>query len=181
MQRQHPQSVVTLWSYDEHRLGLLPIRRKSWSKRGVKIVMPVEQRYQWLYLYGFVAPQTGETYWLLMPTVSLALFQVALEEFAKGQGISKDKQAIIVIDGAGFHNPNSITVPPGIHLVFLPPYSPEIQPAERLWQLSDEGVANRHFTSLDDLEEAQVKRCQTLRTMQAAVKGRCNFHWWPTI
>jgi hypothetical protein len=63
----YPTSVVELWAFDEHRIGLLPIVRKVWAKRGSRPVRIVETRYQGLYLYGFVHPQSGRTHCLLLP------------------------------------------------------------------------------------------------------------------
>jgi hypothetical protein len=70
-----------------------------------------------------------------------------------------------------------LAVPDGITLVFLPPYSPELQPAERLWPLVDEPVANKHFATLDDLDAVVAERCRRLDP--AAIKPHTAFHWWP--
>lgn len=170
-----------MWSFDEHRLGLQPILRKVWAPRGKRPVVKVEQRYQWLYLYGFVQPQTGRTFWLLLPSVNIAVFNIALREFAQAVGAGADKRIILVIDGAGWHTSDEVAVPEGIHLIQLPPYSPELQPAEKLWPLSNEGVANRHFTNLDKLEDAQVERCRELLKQPDLISSYTLFSWWPTI
>src|SRR3712207_7635760 len=62
------------------------------------------------------------------------------------------------LDNAGWHGPKGLAVPEGITLVFLPPYSPELQPAERLWPLVDEPVANKHFATLADLDAVVAER-----------------------
>jgi len=85
------------------------------------------------------------------------------------------------MDGAGFHQERSLIFPEAVIPFYLPPYSPELQPAERLWPLSNEAIANTHFTSLDTLETAQLARCNKLREQQEEVKKRCLFGWWPTI
>jgi transposase len=64
---------------------------------------------------------------------------------------------------AGWHSSQMLGVPDGIHLVFLPPYSPELQPCERLWPLTNEAITNRHFKTLDELQEVQAQRCVTLQ------------------
>ena len=68
-------------------------------------------------------------------------------------------------------------MPDGITLVFLPPYSPELQPAERLWPLVDEPVANRHSATLDDLEAVVAERCRRLDATM--IKPHTHFHCWP--
>ena len=67
--------------------------------------------------------------------------------------------------------------PDGIRLVYLPPYSPELQPAEHLWPVLDEPLANRHFATLADLEHVVAQRCRILNGDQ--LKPGTNFHWWP--
>lgn len=156
----------------------MPILRKAWSPVGERPVVPVCRKYEWFYLYGFVRPSTGETFWLILSSVDTVLFEYSLKEFAKHTGAGKDKKIILVLDGAGFH-PEKTKVPEGIVLEFLPAYSPELQPAEKLWPITNEGVCNRVFASLDDMINEQSKRCQELINQKEQVKNRCLFHWWP--
>ena len=164
---------------DEHRIGLRPILRRVWAPRGRRPVAAVQPRYEWTYLYGFVRPATGASYWLLLPTVSGAAFSAALREFAAGVGAGAGRRIVLVLDGAGWHSGAQVAVPEGLHLVFLPPYSPELQPVERLWPLTNEPLANRHFASLAELEAAQAERCLTLRAQPAVLRAQAHFHWWP--
>ncbi len=85
------------------------------------------------------------------------------------------------MDGAGWHTSGEVEVPQGIHLIQLPAYSPELQPAEKLWPLSNEGVANRHFNDLDELEDAQVERCRVLLEQPELSSAYTLFSWWPKI
>jgi hypothetical protein len=164
---------------DEHRVGLKPILRRVWARQGKRPVVPVRPRYQWLWLYSFVRPSTGESRWLILPRVDTAAMSVALTEFAATVGAGADKQVVLVLDRAGWHMSGKVTVPAGLSLAFLPARSPELQPAERLWVLTDEAVANRVFATLDALEEALVARCRTLREQRAAIQRLTCYHWWP--
>lgn len=163
---------------DEHRLGLKPIVRKVWAKRGQRPIAVVEHRYEWLYLYGFVCPSSGQNQWLILPRVNTAWFNQALQEFAEAIGAGQDKQVLLVLDGAGWHRAERVVLPEGIHLEFLPPYSPELQPAEHLWQLSDEPLVNRKFEDLDALEAVLATRCCTLAAMPDMIRQHTLFHWW---
>ncbi|WP_346294159.1 IS630 family transposase [Sphaerothrix gracilis] len=131
--QQYPAATVEVWSFDEHRLGLKPIIRKVWAPVGQRPIAPVEPRYEWTYLYGFVHPSTGQSEWLILPRVNSAWFNQALANFAHEVGAGPHKHILLVIDGAGWHCSQTVVVPEGIHLEVLPPYSPELQPAERLW------------------------------------------------
>lgn len=177
----HPDATITLWAEDEHRLGLLPVTRRVWAKRGQRPPAMVRRRYQWLYVYGFVRPDTGETWWALVPTVHTQAMTTVLAAFAHDLGIDATHRVVLVLDGAGWHRSRELVVPEGIELVFLPASSPELQPAERLWPLVNEPVANRTFADLDALEAVLVDRCQTLRTAQVAIAGLTNYGWWPTV
>lgn len=146
---------------------------------GQRPIAVIEPGYEWTYLYGFVHPATGETEWLILPRVNSAWFNQALATFAQQVGAGPDKQILLVIDGAGWHQSKDVVVPEGIHLEVLPPYSPELQPAERLWRLADEPLANRCFDSLDELEDVLEERCHTLLTLQADIKALTNYYWWP--
>ena len=172
---------MQVWAQDEHRIGLKPILRRLWRKKGQRPIVTVQHRYKWTYLYGFVCPQSGETFWLLLPTVASYLWSAALAEFACALGCGPDKQIVLVIDQAGWHISDEVVVPEGLHLVFLPPYSPELQPSEHLWSLSDEALVNKHFPDLEALMEAQAERCRKLREIPDSVRAQTQFHWWPTI
>lgn len=112
--------------------------RRVWSLRGQRPWATVQHRYQWSYLCAFVHPRSGRTWWLLLPTVSLAALTLALREFAHAVGPGQGKQVLLVLDRAGWHVSPQVQVPAGIHVHFLPPYSPELQPAERLWPFTNE-------------------------------------------
>ena len=170
---------LTLWAQDEHRLGLLPIRRRVWAPKGQRPTAQVERHYEWLYVYGFVRPSTGQSWWCLLPRVTTTAFALALATFARDEGIDAEHRALLVVDQAGWHVSPDLVVPEGLHLAFLPAYSPELQPAERLWGLVDEPIANRAFTTLDDLETVLVDRCRTLETDRNRLKAHTHFHWWP--
>ncbi len=176
----HPQARVELWSSDEHRVGLRPILRRVWAKRGTTVKAMVAPRYQWMYVYAFLHPESGQTSWLLLPTVNVEVFSAALSVFAQEVGAGADKQIILLLDNAGWHRSAKLTVPLGIHLRFLPAYSPEVQPAERLWPLSNEPLVNRVFSCLDELEEVQAERCRWLQDHPQVVHSHTHFHWWPT-
>ena len=180
LEESYPTAKVELWCEDEHRLGLKPIIRKAWSPVGERPIAKAHQRYEWTYLYAFARPKTGEVHWLILPTVNAQVFSLALESFAREVGAGKKKRILLVLDRAGWHTAKKkLRVPEGIHLEFLPSHSPELQPAERLWPLSDEGVANRYFEEIEELEEALVERCVALRERPGVIGSYIRYHWWP--
>ncbi len=147
--------------------------------RGERPIALSRRRYQWLYVYGFVRPTTGEVFWLLLPTVSTEAFQVALDEFARAVGASPRKRVLLVIDGAGWHVARDLRMPDGLRLIFQPAYSPEVQPAERLWPLLNEPLANRPVETMAALEEILVERCRYLTGAREILRAHTHYHWWP--
>ena len=177
LKSEHPEKPVEVWAEDETRLGLLPVHRRVWAKKGVRPTAPVCPAYKWLYGFGFVRPQTGETYWLLMPTVSIEVMNLALAEFARDVNPEAKKQIVLLVDRAGFHTSKAVQVPAGIELFYLPPYSPELQPAERLWPLLREVIANRVLKTLSSLEKVLVNRCQWFSKNWDIVQPHVGFQW----
>ena len=127
------------------------------------------------------SPRRGRPNGSYLPTVRADILSQVLAAFATAVGVGPDKQVVIVLDGAGWHKSATLVVPDGLHLVFLPPYSPELQPAERLWSLSNEPLVNRTFQDLDDLEALQAERCRVLQSQPDLIQARTAFHWWPGI
>lgn len=175
---ERPAARWEVWGQDEARIGLKPILRRVWAPRGQRPVAFHRPRYKWLYVYGFVRPITGETCLLVMPGVSVEEFELALEHFARTRGVGPDLQIVLVLDGAGWHKATRLKVPEGIHLVFQPAYSPQLQPAERLWPLINEHVANRTHHDLDHLWSEVEQRCGWLEAHPEAIRPRTSFYWW---
>jgi hypothetical protein len=153
--------------------------RRVWAPKGQRPTAHVRRKYAWLYVYGFVRPSTGQSWWGLLPTVTSQAFALALATFARDEGIDAQHRAVLVLDQAGWHLAHDLTIPEGIELVFLPAQSPELQPAERLWPLVNEPVANRAFPDLDTLEAVLVERCRRLEADRLRLHAHAHFHWWP--
>jgi transposase len=131
------QATVELWAVDEHRIGLKPILHKVWSVDGQRPLAPVQHRYEWRYLVGFVHSASGRTVFHLATSVSIRLFEAELAAFARQAGVGAEKQIVLALDQAGWHSIQRLRVPDHVHLLFLPPYAPELQPTEHLWPLTD--------------------------------------------
>jgi len=171
--------VIETFATDEHRIGLKPVLRRVWAPRGERPVAIGHHRFEWLYVTAVVSPATGESSWYLSTGVSKQDFEDLLALFAREAGAGRDRVILLVLDNAGWHSPPGLAVPEGIRLVYLPPYSPELQPAETLWVHVDEPVVNRHFDSLADLDAAIARQCVALNADRDRVRRQAGFHWWP--
>ena len=156
-----------------------PILRSVWAPEGERPIALGHHRFKWLYVTAFVGPATGETVWFLSNGVSKALFAGLLDAFAREVGAGPNKRVVLLLDNAGFHTRPNLAVPDGLRLVYLPPYSPELQPAETLWTLVDEPIVNKLVPSLDDLKTTADERCRSLTERRSDISSRTNFSWWP--
>ena len=153
--------------------------RRIWAPRGERPSAPGHHRFEWLYVTAFVSPSTGESFWYLTDNVSKRLFEALLALFAKEAGAGPERIIILVLDNAGWHTQGGLAVPEGIRLLYLPPYTPELQPVETLWVHVDEPIVNRHFETLADLDAVVARQCIALSDDTQRVKSQAGFHWWP--
>lgn len=174
-----PAATVELWAVDEHRIGLKPLLRRMWAPIGQRPVAPVRHRFVWRYVVGFVHPASGRTVFHLASGVNIPLFEAELAAFAQAVGAGPTKQLVLVLDRAGWHTSRKLRVPEHVHLLFLPAYSPELQPAEHLWPLTNAPLVNRHFASIEELEEAQLAHCAALQRQPERIRSTTCFRWWP--
>jgi hypothetical protein len=150
---------MELWATDEHRIGLKPLSRRIWAPIGQRRMAPMQRRYACRFFLGLVHPASCRTLFHLATNVSIPLFEVELAALALHAGAGPAKQLVFVLDRAGWHASQRLRVPNHGHLLFQPPYSADLQPAERLWPLTNTPLINRHCASIEDLEETQVAHC----------------------
>jgi DDE superfamily endonuclease len=158
-------------------LGLKPIARRVWALRGHRPTAHGQTKYQWLYVYGFVHPASGRNLELLLPRADTDWMGAALAEFARWADPEGRKLLVVLVDNAGWHVAKRLAVPANVMLRRLPSCTPELQPAEPLWPLVREAVANRGFADLEAMEGPLVERCRWLIDHPEVVRGAVGFHW----
>jgi transposase len=177
LRRANPGKAVEVWAEDEARLGLKPVTRRVWWPRGRRPASSGRTKYEWLYVYGFARPKTGETFTVFLPRVQVERMGEALAAFAAHADPGGAKVLVLVVDRAGRHTAKRLAVPPNVVLHFLPPCTPELQPVEPYWALVREGVANDTLDRLADLRRVIRRRCRRLASDRATVLGAIGFHW----
>ena len=181
LQQNYPSSILRVWAFDEHRVGLKPTQKRAWFPWWEVPLAPFKWKFEWSWVYGLVEPTTGATEWYIMPRVNHQSLSMVLKDFARTHHIDEEHPAVMVLDNARWHTTSKLETPPGLHLLFLPPYSPELQPAERLWAPLDEPIVNRYFDSIEELEEVLAERCIQLTRQPEYMKSLTHFHWWPDL
>src|SRR5215210_8238829 len=114
LKETHPDAEVQLWAEDETRLGLKPVIRRGWAPIGKRLTARFKRGYKWTYLYGFVRPESGQLFWMILPTVNTEMVSLALGEFAKEVGAGKERRILLVVDKAGWHTGGEVQIPEGI-------------------------------------------------------------------
>ena len=107
------------------------------------------------------------------------MFKLILRDFADTVGADAAKRIVLQLDNAGWHGPENLAVPDGVRLVFQPAHSPELQPAEHLWEFVDEPLVNTYFESLEALDQKVGERCIALTQQSDMIRDSALFHWWP--
>jgi transposase len=162
----YDEDNIRLFSQDESRFGLLPIQRKRITLPGIKPISPVQFEFKSYYLYGAAEPKTGESFFLELPNLNAQCFQIYLDEFSKAYA---DSLNVMLLDRGRFHQAKSLKIPHNVALVFLPPYSPELNPIERLWEAIKAEMANELYPTIQALVErvASILNSYTKETIQS--------------
>lgn len=155
--------TVRLWVLDEHRYGLLPVIRRCWALRGLRVHAPYATRYKWGYLHEAMEVDGANAMELLFtPCIDQDVHVLFLQQISQ---IDPAAVHVIIQDQAGFHvSAADPRLPPNVRLLPLPPYSPELNPVEKLGDLVKDQVCNRLYPSLRKLEDRIIGALRPWRT-----------------
>jgi hypothetical protein len=156
---------------DELRLGLRGTTRRVWGRRGVKVRQRLQLKYDWWYLFAAVDGQAGTVWWTWvdsMRATDLVPLMAALR-------LNTPLDAL-VWDGAPSHRDEAVRAV-GVPLVGLPPYSPELNPAERLFEEVRRHVEGRGYATLADKVAAVNAFLAELDADPARVRSLCGWAW----
>lgn len=138
------------FAHDESRFGLRTIRRRRLTARGGQPVGLSQHDFENFYVYGAVAATSGEDFLLELPQLNSAKFQVFPDAFARAY---PDTRNLIVLDNSRCHPAKNRCLPDTVRFVFLPPYSPELKPSERLWRDLKDRLAWLQVPDLADQQD----------------------------
>lgn len=145
---------------------------KGLTAKGVKPVCLFQQVFQSLYLFGAFSPITGEHFELEMPHCNGDTFQVFLNEFSQK---SPDEFIILLLDNGAFHKSSKLVIPENIVLLFIPPYSPELNPAEKIWWKMKRSFSGKLHKTLNNVSTFISKEVNMLS--EENVKSICAFDY----
>jgi transposase len=157
---------IRLWVLDEHRYGLLPVIRRVWGRRGVRVHAPYATRYQWGYLHEALEIDGANACELLLtPAIDRDVHAIFLRQIAASDPTALH---VVIADQAGFHLPvGDARIPANLRLLPLPPYCPELNPVERFGGLLKAVVSNRLYLNLRKLEDHLIAAARPWSTPAA--------------
>jgi len=151
---------VLIFAQDEARFGRISVTKRCWAPMGVRPRSPRQVIRKFVYAYTAVCPAMGKMTSLILPTVNSKMMSLFLDQ------VSKDFEGyfiIMIVDRAGWHISAQLKLPENIRLIRLPSHSPELNPAEHIWDdLRENHFPNLALKSLDDVEEQLCKGLNSL-------------------
>lgn len=166
---------LRLMFQDEARFGRISRARYCWMCRPDRPMVKASITHQYTYAYGAISPLDGQFISLMLPHVNTECMQLFLNEVSDRCPV---ENVIMVIDGAGWHQANALVLPDNIRLHLLPPYSPELNPQEHIWdELREKCFHNQAFDSIDALEDRLVEGLLHLEQHPEIVKSITAWPW----
>lgn len=164
---------VRLMFQDEAGFGRISTPAVCWCPEKVRPCVPSLRVREYIYLFGVVEPLTGENFFLILDkcdTISTNAFLKGLsEEFS-------EDMIILVCDNASWHSSEDLQIPENIIIVFIPPYTPEMNPIEQIWtEIRKMGFKNHFFASLDDVIQ---KICEVIRILSPQTVSHITLRNW---
>ena len=136
--------------YDESRFGLITDIGRRWTVKGVKPVIPYQQKYEYFYLYQATEIKSGEDFSMYISHLDTVCFNEYLKQLS--EKFKKDK-IVLIMDNASFHKSKQLKIPKNIKIEYLPPYSPELNPQERRFEDIKKFLKNKIFKTIEELEK----------------------------
>lgn len=147
-EKREKYSRVSYWCYDETRMGLHTVQRRKLTLFGVKPQGEQQWQFDSLWLYGAIEPQGGRSHFFEFSHLDKTCFSQYLELLSQAY---PEELMIVQVDNSAAHNLSEAEIPQNIILLFQPPYCPEVNPIERVWEYIKEFLAWRVYFNLDGL------------------------------
>lgn len=156
--------------FDEGRFGLQPTTSLLWAQKGQVPNVEIKQGYKYFYIYSSVSPFGGEDFTLFLPWVNTKVMNFYLDRLSNR---FSEQEILMIMDNARWHKSKSLYTPQNITIDYLPPYSPELNPVEKLWQwFRQEVTHNWLYHGLEGLMDALQK--EYLKLDKEFLSSLCN-------
>lgn len=160
---------------DEGRFGRISDPRRCWAPKGIRPDAPSQFVREYTYAFAAVSPLDGVLDSLILPHVNAEAMSLFLAEVASRH---PDEHILMFMDRAGWHRAKDLIVPRNMRLDWLPPYSPQCNPVEHLWdEIREKHFCNRVFNSLDAVETTLCSALASLEASPQVVASLTGFDW----
>ena len=166
---------IRLMFQDEARFGRIAENRRCWCPKPVRPVCPTMVCQEYIYAYGAVSIADGQWDSLILPQANTCCMQIFLDEVALRYPVDR---IVMVLDGAAWHRSSGLKAPDNMRLLPLPPYSPELNPVENIWEaLREKNFHNKVFADLDALEAQLLYGLKYLEDHLELTKSISGWPW----
>lgn len=167
---------VEVWFQDEARVGQRGTLTRIWAPKGSRPRVVRQQQFETAYVFGAVCPAEGKVVGLIMPKANSEGMQKHLDMIAAA--VAPGKHAVLVVDRAAWHVTAKLQLPTNLSILTLPPYSPELNPVEQIWQqLRRSDWANRCFKNYDDILDVCCQAWNKFALQPDAIRSLCSRSW----
>lgn len=168
--------AVEIWFQDEARVGQRGTVTRIWAAKGSRPRVIRQQQFEATYVFGAVCPAEGKAVALVMPKANSEGMQHHLDVIAAA--VTSGKHAVLVVDRAAWHVTAKLRVPANLSILPLPPYSPELNPVEQVWQqLRQSDWANRCYKNYDDIVEVCCQAWNKFAKQPDIIRTLCSRKW----
>ena len=163
---------------DEARFGRINDPRRCWSPKGVRPNVKRQIIREYTYVYAAVSPQDGVADFLILPFMTASVMDIFLDEVSQRH---PEEYILMIYDGAPCHSQGAINLPKNMMVKTLPPYCPELNPTENMWdEIREKFFPNLFFDSLDAVEDKLSEACLHYERHPEIVKSIVSFPWIET-
>ena len=167
---------VDLWFHDEARIGQRGTLTRLWARKGSRPRVVRQQQSISAYIFGAFCPARDQSVGLVLPQANTEAMAHQLNALSKV--IEPGRHAVVICDQAAWHMTPLLPTPRNISILPLPPYSPELNPAEQVWQqLRNRYLANRCFSDYDDIVEACCLAWNRFTETPNSIRSLCSRCW----
>lgn len=169
-------SKVDIWSQDETRVGQQGSLSRIWAARGTRPRKVRQQQFISTYIYGAACHRTGQSCALILPYANTDSMNQFLGELSLG--VEYERHVALIVDNASWHTAKKLIIPTNITLIPLPPYAPELNAMEQIWQwVKNHFLSNQNYTDYKNIVDKACFAWNQLSVNSELIKSIMHRNW----
>lgn len=172
---ENDKRPLRLYFQDEARFGRMHSPVRCWAPKGYRPTVSMQRVREYTHVYSAVCPADGDSFSLILPYTNTEMMTIFLREFSH---CYQNYRIVMVMDGAPWHKAKKLQSFENIRVIHQPPYSPEVNPVEHLWEhIRENYLGNRFWDSIDSLEHTLSKALVEISQKTETIQNLVGFHW----